>query len=247
MRLECARWVCGAVVMAVISPLQIARGQQTPASGAGAATTAAAADDTDRKNEILRSDRWHRAMFEMSEWLNNQHVYTPAEVTRIKADFTARVNGMSAGELQTLLADVEHKLRILDTPEAREVRAWLGSYLAILSDRGREDLLRDIPEFSAMNSARLQDTISRLAQRRDARTRKNTQVQQLRSNAPNPWNQAGVAAQQAAARGRSAPRSAQQSPYRPRSTERPHENTRIGPTRTINVGPYGQFWMTMGF
>jgi hypothetical protein len=117
----------------------------------------------------------------------------------------------------------------------------LGNYLAILSDRGREDLLQLIPEFNTMNSATLQQTIGRLAQRRDARGRQQAQVQQLREGASNPWNQPAPTAPR-----RTAQSPSYRSPYRPRSFERPHEN--FAPSRpSMTISPYGGVWMHLGF
>ena len=176
-------------------------------------------------------------MFELNEWFRTQPIYTPEEVARLKADFSARVDTMSAAELQLVLADLDAKFRILETPQAKEVRAWLGNYLAILSDRGRADLLRLIPDFETMNSARLQETIARLAARRDARGQQNTQVQQLRNSATNPWTQNNAPA------ARPAPRANYRSPYRPPSNQRPFDDMEVGRRRGGMVDPYGRIWM----
>jgi pyruvate/2-oxoglutarate dehydrogenase complex dihydrolipoamide acyltransferase (E2) component len=70
----------------------------TPAAGPAAAgkDADAAQDDTARKAEIMSSQRWRRAIFELGEWLSAQQIYSPQEVNRIKADFNRRVAGMSS-------------------------------------------------------------------------------------------------------------------------------------------------------
>ncbi|MEX2115005.1 MAG: hypothetical protein WD845_17560 [Pirellulales bacterium] len=201
----------------------------------------AADSDAALKQQILASDCWRRAMFELNEWLATQQVYSPEQVAQIKADFAARVDKMSPNELQFVLQDLEAKFEILDTQQAREVRAWLGSYLSILSDRGREELLQLIPEFSTINAAQLQQTIARLAQRRDARGRQQSQVQQLRGSTTNPWNQPGPVSPR-----RTAQRTSYRSPYRAPSFERPLENARPARNR-MTVSPQGGVWMHLGF
>jgi hypothetical protein len=200
--------------------------------------SAGAASDAEQKAKILQSDCWRRAMFELSEWLRIQSVYPPDEVARIKADFSARVEKMSAVELQFVLTDLEAKFRILDSPEAREVRAWLGNYLSIISDRRRDELLKTIPDFATMNSQQLQQTINRLAQRRESRLRTQSAFESVRTTKTNPW-------QQSAPIGRPSGRSnsGYRSPYRPPSFERPFDNVPAAETRNRMVDPYGRIWL----
>jgi hypothetical protein len=91
-----------------------------------------------------------------------------------------------------------------------------------------------------MNAAKLQATIDRLAARRESRGRQQSQVQQLRGAATNPWQQATPAP-------RPTQRSSYRSPYRPQSRERPFENVQVGPRRSMTVDPYGRLWMNMSF
>jgi hypothetical protein len=125
-----------------------------------------AADDLARKAEIMSGQRWRRAIFELGEWLSAQQIYTPQEVNRIKADFNRRVAGMSSYDLEYLLDDLDAKFKVLESPEARDAKAWLGQYLAAMSDRRRAEALRDVPDVVTMNAAQLQQEIDRIEQKR---------------------------------------------------------------------------------
>ena len=182
-----------------------------------------------------------RAMFERNEWLRIQNVYPPDEVTRIKSDFSARVDQMSASELQFVLSDLEAKFRILDTQQSRETRAWLGNYLSIISDRRRDELLKTIPDFATMSSMQLQQTMDRLAKRRDTGIRRQTRNQQLTDSLTNPWSQSNIASS------RSSPRSSYRSPYRPRTFERPFDNVPAGTGNSRIIDPMGGVWLNMNF
>jgi hypothetical protein len=141
----------------------------TPAP-AGSAPAAAAADDDDivRKAQIMNSQRWRRAIFELGEWLSSQQIYTPDDVRRIKAGFNRRVAGMSSYELEYLLDDLDTKFKILDTPEAKDARSWVGQYLSAMSDRKRSEVLKDVPDVVAMSASQLQREIEKIEQTRAA-------------------------------------------------------------------------------
>jgi hypothetical protein len=123
-------------------------------------------EDAARKVEIMSGPRWRRAIFELGEWLSSQQIYSPQQVTRIKADFNRRVSGMSSYELEYLLDDLDAKFKVLETPEARDAKAWLGQYLSAMSDQRRAEALRDVPDVVTMTSSQLQEEINRIEQKR---------------------------------------------------------------------------------
>lgn len=124
------------------------------------------AGDVARKAEIMSGPRWRRAVFELGEWLSSQQIYTPQEVNRIKADFNRRVAGMSSYELEYLLDDLDAKFKVLETPEARDAKAWLGQYLTVMSDQRRAEALRGVPDIVTMTASQLQQEINRIEQKR---------------------------------------------------------------------------------
>lgn len=127
---------------------------------------AGSAGDLARKAEIMSGPRWRRAIFELGEWLSSQQIYTPQEVNRIKADFNRRVAGMSSYELEYLLDDLDAKFKVMETPEARDAKAWLGQYLAVMSDQRRAEALRGVPDVVTMSASQLQQEINRIEQKR---------------------------------------------------------------------------------
>jgi hypothetical protein len=153
------------VVVAVAPPPAPA---QQPAAPAAPQTppAAPAEDDLVRKAEIMNSPRWRRAIFELGEWLAQQQLYTPAQVDRIKADFNRRVTGMSSFELEYLLDDLDAKFKVMDSPEARDARAWVGQYLSAMSDSKRAETLKDVPNVVTMSAGELQREITAIEGKR---------------------------------------------------------------------------------
>ena len=213
----------------------------TRASAAHAAESIVVDDDGDmaRKADIMHGSQWQQAIAELGSWLSTQNVYTPSEVRRIKMQFNERVDGMTSYELEYLLDSIAAKLQLLQTPEARDAKAWLGEYLSAMSDGRRAQELREVPNLLTMNAAQLWQEIQRIDAKRSA-LRQRQQGVEARQGAMAERAAAGrqatsAASREAAARARAAP---SHSPYRSGGGSPPFSD--IAPRRaTINVGPFG--------
>ena len=171
------------IALAVALPA-VATAADAPAAAAPEANTAA--EDLARKAEIMSSTRWRRAIFELGEWLSSQQIYTPDQVHSIKADFNRRVAAMSSYELEYLLDDLDAKFKVMETPEAKDARAWVGQYLAAMSDQKRAETLKDVPDVVKMSAGQLEQEIgkieaerSRLQQRQANFDQSRTQMVQI--------------------------------------------------------------------
>lgn len=238
-----SRWTAVPCAIAVSIVAVVSPGRAAVASDQGASTAAWSDKDGDlaRKADILHGPRWQRAMTELAGWLATQTIHTPAEVRRIKIRFNERVEAMSSHELEYLLDSISVKLELLDTPEARDAKAWLGEYLSAMSDARRARELRTIPNILEMNASQLWEEIQRID-----RTRASLQQRQqgfemrrdLMVERAAAGRQATAAASQAtAARLRSAP---SHSPYRHGGGSPPFSD--VQPRRlSIAVGPFGAY------
>jgi predicted nucleic acid-binding Zn-ribbon protein len=130
-------------------------------------------------------------------------------------------------------------MRLLDTPEARDAKAWLGEYLSAMSDARRAQALRNVPNILDMSA----DQLWREIQRIDALRATLRQRQQgVESRQTTLAERAGAsrqatanASREAAARARSAP---VHSPYRSGGGSLPFSD--IPPRQmSIGVGPMG--------
>lgn len=192
-----------------------------------------------RKYDVLRSPEWQRAVAELGNWLATQSVYTPSEVRRIKVQFNDQVAAMSSYELEYLIDSIAAKLRLLETPEARDAKAWLGEYLAAMSDARRAQALRNVPNILDMSADQLWQEIQRIDALR-GRLRERQQGVESRQSTLAARASAGRAAtsaasREAAARPRTAPA---HSPYRSGGGTPPFSV--IQPRRmSIGVGPMG--------
>lgn len=222
--------------------IAIATAWANPLRSAAADGVSAHGDcDLVRKADIMHGAQWQRAIAELGGWLATQTVYPPAEVRRIKVRFNEQVAAMSSYEIEYLLDSVEQKMRLLDTPEARDAKAWLGEYLSAMSDARRARELRNVPNLLDMNAAQLWEEIQRidrmrggLQQRQQGVTsRQNALVDRAAAN-----RQASAdAARATAERLRAAPAQAptRQGGGKPPFSDVPQRRMSIG------VGPMGAF------
>ena len=197
--------------------------------------------DLVRKADIMHGSQWQRAVAELGGWLATQRVYTPAEVRRIKVRFNEQVAAMSSYELEYLLDSVDQKMRLLDAPEARDAKAWLGEYLSAMSDARRAQELRTVPNLLDMNAAQLWEEIQRIDRKRASLQQRQQGVvarqDALAGRAAANRQSSAEASRAATARLRSAPA---HSPYRRGGGSAPFSD--VQPRRmSIGVGPLGAF------
>ncbi len=237
-----------AVVVAIAAPALAADPPPARQPGATERTmpSQATPEDAARKVEIMSGPRWRRAIFELGEWLSSQEIYSPQEVNRIKADFNRRVAGMSSYDLEYLLDDLDAKFKVLESPEARDAKAWLGQYLAAMSDRRRAEALRDVPDVVTMSAARLQQEIDRIEQTRTSLQQRQQAFDQGRgAPVPRPHDTRQQTAAAAAAAMAQAGSSASFSPYRSGGggggAGKPPFSDVKGSGMSVSAGPWGAY------
>ena len=235
-----ATLVGSAVAVPSIALAQAPPPQAAPAPAA--APEATPPDDIAKKAEILRSPRWRRAVFELGDWLDSQQIYPPKQVQKIKSDFNHRVAKMSSYELEYLLEDLEQKFKVMDSPEARDARAWVGQYLSAMSDRKRDEVLKDIPNVVSMSAGELSQEIQKIETKRQSLQRQQAAFeqgrQQLVEQAQANRQLTAQAAAAAAAQANSAPA---YSPYRSQGGGKPPFSDSQGSGMSIGVGPWGAY------
>ena len=177
------------------------------------ATQPVAGSEAGQRAEILDSECWRRAMFELNQWYRTQKIYTPEEVAELRAEFAERVDKMSIKELKDVISDMDAKFRILETPQVQEVRTWFGQYLSVLAERKREDVLRDIPNFATMTPGQLNQEIMKIQRKKQQKRSSSAAFERGRKAQVQTIREDNLAAQ--AARQQRAAAGGYRSPYRP--------------------------------
>ena len=65
-----------------------------------------------------------------------------------------------------MLDNLDTKLRIVDSPEARDARDWVGHYLSAMSDSRRSRALANVPDITQMSAADLEAEIATVNRKR---------------------------------------------------------------------------------
>jgi hypothetical protein len=117
--------------------------------------------------------------------------------------------------LEYLLDSIAVKMRLLETPQAADAKAWLGEYLSAMTDARRAREMRDIPNILEMSADDLWREILRIdALKAQLQTRQrgvDSKQSVLAERAAAGRASTAAASQAAASRARSAP---SHSPYR---------------------------------
>lgn len=198
------------------------------------------AEDAAKKNEILNSSQWRRAMFELNEWFLAQQIYTPQQVARIKSNLARQIDQASASELQYMLNDMEAKFKILDTKESQDVRSWMGHYLSILSDKKRDEVLKQLPNFVTMSADQLSRELKSMESVRQQMARDDAaEAQYQQAQGTNPFGGANSGARSYLQDHAMSSAQNYSSPYREPSGQKPFQDTPIGPGLEMYITPYG--------
>lgn len=203
----------------------------------------AEATEAQARAAILDSPEWRRAMFEVNEWFRTQQVYTPAQVEDVRLAFQERVAGASAADLKLILADLQTKLALMDSPQAREARAWMAEYVAVMSTRKREQVLSQLPNLATLTSQQLHSELVRIQNKRADLEQRQAAFGSRQAGSVAARSQQLAASQAAANHPRPA---ASHSPYRPASNVNERLNTApINNRPTFFVNPLGGIGRTL--
>lgn len=140
----------------------------------------ATTDVDHERQQILESDRWRRTMRDLDEWLSVQTIYSEGEVAAIQANLRENMASKSAAELEQLLKDMEDRLKVLTSPEAKDARLWLADFMAVARNP-EQQLGRQMPDVWNMTASQIRQEIQWLQQTRAQRQQTHSSFQQSRA------------------------------------------------------------------
>lgn len=169
----------GAIAMVVALTSSGWRVLPAQAQGSPGRGTADAQDAARKK--IMESDRWRRGEQKFNEWLAVQSIYSPDEVTEIRAEMAESVAKMSPSELDSFMKEMEDRLVVLTSPEAKDARLWLEQFMAVARNP-EQQLGLSRPDVLNLSANQIRHELSRLQQVRESRLQQQAAFDRSRTN-----------------------------------------------------------------
>lgn len=202
-------------------------------------STSPKSSTTMTKEDILASPEWQEAEGAYARWLRQQKLYSEEQIAAFHKEWRASVEQMSAEELAGMFQDMQAKLKVLLSPEARDANAYIGEYMAVAAQKKVDALRQRAPNLVEASPEELQQSLEAFQARRGSRRQAQAQFDRSREQQVSQQMAANRAAAQARAaadqrRLTQAPTAPLQSPYVPK---KPAPRPPKGPT--YSIGPWG--------
>lgn len=131
-------------------------------------------EEESAKARIMQSDEWRKAEAAFQEWLSMQEVYNGEEIAKLRADLKEQIAKMSAIQLEAFLYDMQQKLSVLLSDEARDARTWVANYMSVLAEKKIDEIKQELPDIRTASSRDLEDVLVKIQNRRRSNQRRGT-------------------------------------------------------------------------
>ena len=135
--------------------------------------------EDEARQQILQSRRWRKLLRTFDDWMAVQKIYTPQQVSTIKARLKRQVSSMSAAELEDFMYENEERLEVLMSDEASHARTRLGFWT---QEFRQKKLAQDgrIPNVFELSAGQLREELRQFQSQRAARSAVHSRESRLR-------------------------------------------------------------------
>ena len=137
------------------------------------------AQATDRE-QILQSAEWRQTMRDLDEWSSVQKIYDKDQLAQLQQELKKTIAEMPAEQLSDLLGDLQRKVMVLNSNEARHARKWLDQTLAVATPAYAAKIRAELPDVARLTAAQLQEQLDRWEDQQAARRRSAAEFAELR-------------------------------------------------------------------
>jgi len=119
-----------------------------------------------RRELIFKSEPWRNTFAGLDQWLSIQTMYDKDQIADIKKQVSARVENMSADDLEDFRQQLDAKLQMVLSPEGRDILGWVAANLARAAPAYRKKLGIEYPDVAKLTVAQLREQLDLLIQKR---------------------------------------------------------------------------------
>jgi hypothetical protein len=148
------------------APKAPASGTKAPAAGAKAPLPAAA--DTPEREQILQSQEWKQTIADFENWLSTQKLYDAQQAKQTQARLEVGISRMTPAQLQYFEKDMQGKLTVLTSDQAREAEEYLSQTLAVASPAYARKIRQKLPDVLTASAGQISQQLAGFAAKRDA-------------------------------------------------------------------------------
>jgi hypothetical protein len=130
---------------------------------------------------VVDSSEWEATRQAFQQWLTVQQKYSDQEIQKMISDLRLRVAAMNEKERAAFLKDVQARLAVLNSEQARQARAWMSENMARMTPAGQQKLRRQIPDVANMSAAQLQQALTTKQMQMQGRQRSQAATAQFRA------------------------------------------------------------------
>jgi hypothetical protein len=172
--------LCGRLSFLIMAIAALAAAPQSPAVGQQP-TPPVRQPAPATAQSIVDSPEWQATRQAYLDWLSVQQVYSDEEVQKLVNELSQRVAAMNEQQRAAFLKDMQARLAVLNSDQARQARAWLGENMSRMTPAGQQKLRRQIPDVANMSAPQLEQALATHQMQMQSRQRNSAAAAQLRA------------------------------------------------------------------
>jgi hypothetical protein len=109
-----------------------------------------------RGSDPAASNLWRQTLQVFDEWGQFQQIYTPTQIAEIRRKMLDKAANLSPADSEQFRGEIDAKLHVLMSAEARDARKWLTDTLAVASDSYAKKIRSQLPDVVNESAPQLQ-------------------------------------------------------------------------------------------
>jgi hypothetical protein len=109
--------------------------------------------------------RWRETLSSFDEWAIIQRLYTKPQIAEMRAKILEKIADLPPEDSERFRDEVNTKLEVMMSGEARDARKWLNDTLAVASDKYAQKVRANLPDVVKESPSQLQADLDAFASR----------------------------------------------------------------------------------